>query len=154
MNLSIIIVNYNTFDITCNCLASIFNSKTSLSFEVILVDNNSKDKDPNFFSQRFPKLKLIVNESNLGFGQGNNEGMKIAKGNFFLLINSDTTVCEDTIEKCYHFMESDFSRMNKIGLIGCKLFNSDGSIQPSVFPYTKNNLLNLLITTNPLVNFL
>lgn len=154
MDISIIIVNYNTFEITCNCLTSVLNSKTSCSLEVILIDNNSKDKNPDLFLQKFPYIKLIVNHINLGFGAANNEGMRIAKGKYILLLNSDTIIDSDTLEKCYQFIKSDFARKKNIGLVGCKILNPNGSIQPSVFPYLKNNTLTFLITSNPLINLI
>lgn len=151
MDISIIIVNYNTFRITCNCLKTIFASKTSVSFEVILIDNDSKDKDPNSFLQKFPGIYMISSHTNLGFGFANNEGMKVAKGKYLLLLNSDTLVNQDTLDKCFQFMESEFAKKENIGLMGCKILNPDGSIQPSIFPYLTNGLLTFLRTSNPLV---
>lgn len=150
MNISIVIVNYNTFKITCDCLTTVFNSKTSLLFEVILIDNNSKDEDAILFLQRFPRISLIASRTNLGFGYANNEGMKAAKGKYILLLNSDTLVNADTIDKSFQFMESEFAKKENIGLMGCKILNPDGSIQPSIFPYLKNGLFTFFKTSNPI----
>jgi len=154
MDISIVIVNYNTFKITCNCLATIFNSKTSLLFEVIVIDNDSKDEDPALFLRRFPFVNLISSRTNLGFGYANNEGMKVAKGKYILLLNPDTLISQDTLDKSFQFMESEFAKKANIGLMGCKILNPDGSIQPSIFPYLKNGLFTFFKTSNPIAAFI
>lgn len=154
MDISIIIVNYNTFKITCNCLQTVFANKTSLSMEIILIDNDSKDEDPSRFLHLFPGITLIRNQTNLGFGYANNEGMKVASGKYILLLNSDTLVNPDTLEKSFQFMESEVARKENIGLMGCKILNPDGSTQPSVFPYLQNGLFTFFKTSNPIAGLL
>jgi GT2 family glycosyltransferase len=149
MQLSIIIVNFNTFQLTCDCIDSIKQSTPNLKYEVIVVDNAPKEDYQQRFLSNYPELVYIRSEKNIGFGRANNLGMGIAKGDYFLLINSDTVVVEDCIEKCYAFMEENSSR--EIGLIGCRLLNEDGSYQPSFYPFVHNSAWNYFITNNPVL---
>jgi len=147
MDLSIIIVNFNTFTITSNCLRSIYEATGPvLRFEIILVDNGSKDQPPIHFKKEFPDITLIEAGENLGFGKANNRGMQVARGRYFLLLNSDTIVLPGALEKCFAYMEANPT----VGLLGCKLLNPDRSLQPSIFPYLKNTLWTFFKTINPL----
>lgn len=146
--LSVVIVNFNTLELTRNCIQSVLDSSRSIDLEIIVVDNASKSS-PATLLKEFAGIKLIENSTNLGFGVANNIGMQNAKGNYILLLNSDTIVLEGCLEKCLNFMEKQDSIDNKIGMIGCRLLNEDLSLQPSVFPYLKNSPLVLLQTTNP-----
>jgi GT2 family glycosyltransferase len=150
MDISVIIVNYNTYALTFNCLQTLFASQTTTKFEVILIDNGSKDQNPEEFYKAFPSLTLIQNRKNLGFGAANNIGMNAAHGKYLLLLNSDTLVGTDTLQKCWEFLESDFAITKNIGMIGCRLLNPDHSSQPSVFPYLNNSVFTYFRTTNPL----
>ena len=89
MEVSIIIVNYNTCDITKNCINSIFEYTKDIKFEIILVDNNSKDKSYSVFSND-NRITYLYQQNNLGFGKANNLGFKHAKGKYIFLLNSDT----------------------------------------------------------------
>ena len=91
MFLSIIIVNYNTFDLTCNCIRSIQDT-TSIGHEIILIDNNSKDRSSEEFLKLFPGIRLFTLSENVGFGRANNYGMERAIGKYILLLNSDTGI--------------------------------------------------------------
>jgi len=113
--LSIIVINHNTPEITRKCLDHVFKSK-NIDFEVILINNTPEDG----FS--YPKVKIINNKKPLGFGANNNQGMKIAKGDKILLLNSDAFVHPDTLAKCY---------AQNYDVLGCQLLNEDLSIQPS-----------------------
>ena len=90
MQLSIIIINYNTFTLTCNCIRSIHEKLTGLSYEIVLVDNASVERDPNEFKALFPDIVLVASKENTGFTGGNNLGLKHASGEYILLLNSDT----------------------------------------------------------------
>ncbi len=147
IDLSIIIVNYNTFSVTTNCIRSIYRSISQIRYEIILVDNSSTERDPHDFLIEFPHIRLIPLTQNVGFGRGNNEGIKIATGKVILLLNSDTIVLDDAIEKTYHFLMNDTS----IGLVGCKLLNEDQSEQASSYIPVKHPLINLLVSGNPLL---
>lgn len=89
----------------------------------------------------------ILSELNIGFGRANNLGIENAGGRYLLLLNSDTLLADDCLQKCFAFMEKPESV--KVGLLGCKLLNADGSYQPSFFPFTRNTLWNYLLTNNP-----
>ena len=148
--LSVVIVNFNTLELTRNCIQSVLTSSPSIHLEIIVVDNASK-LSPVTLLKEFGGIKLIENATNLGFGVANNIGMQKAKGNYILLLNSDTIVSGDCLQKCLNFMEDQDSIDNKIGMIGCRVLNQDLTLQPSVFPYLKNNALVLLLTTNPVL---
>ncbi len=113
--LSVIIINHNTSEITRKCIDCVLASK-NIDLEVILINNTPKDKIIN------SKIQIINNKEILGFGENNNIGMKMAKGDKILLLNSDAFVKPDTLSKCY---AQDFD------VLGCQLLNEDLSIQPS-----------------------
>ncbi len=125
MDLSIIIVNYNVKVFLQNLLDSIQKASKEIKSEIIIVDNASDDGSVEFLREKYPSVKLIVNEANLGFGKANNIALKEAKGKFILLINPDTIVAEDTFVKMISF----FSETPEAGLAGCKILNPDGTLQ-------------------------
>ena len=125
MDLSIIIVNYNVKEFLQNLIHSIEKASTNLTKEIIIIDNASDDGSVDFIKEKFPQIKLIANQTNLGFGKANNIGLKQAAGKYILLINPDTLVAEDTFEKMIQFFESN----KNIGLAGCKILNPDGTLQ-------------------------
>ena len=129
MDLSIIIINFNTVKITKECLDSIRNKTKDIKYEIIVVDNASSDGSLQMlekYSQRY-KIKIIKNKTNRGFGPGNNQGLKISKGDFILLLNTDTIIHDDVLSQVYSFM-----RANKnIGIATCALRNMDGTLQGS-----------------------
>lgn len=125
MDLSIIIVNYNVKEFLQNLIHSIEKATLNLTKEIIIVDNASDDGSVDFIKDKFPEVKLIANKKNLGFGKANNLGLKIAAGEYILLINPDTLVAEDTFEKMIQF----FNDTQSAGLAGCKILNPDGTLQ-------------------------
>ncbi|MHB8579116.1 MAG: glycosyltransferase [Ignavibacteriaceae bacterium] len=125
MDLSIIIVNYNVKEFLQNLLHSIAKATLHFSNEIIVVDNASDDGSIELIREKFPNVKLIVNQKNLGFSKANNIGLKVASGNFLLLINPDTIVREDTFQKMLKF----FEEYPEAGLAGCKILNPDGTLQ-------------------------
>lgn len=125
MDLSIIIVNFNVKVFLQNLLDSIEKASTQLQSEIIIIDNASDDGSVELLRDKYPKVKLIVNNRNLGFGKANNLGLKEAKGKFILLINPDTIVAEDTFTKMIEF----FDQTPEAGLAGCKILNPDGTLQ-------------------------
>jgi GT2 family glycosyltransferase len=124
MDVSIIIVNYNTPKLTIEAIRSVLNSKTRYLYEIIVIDNNSSDHSVEIIKKEFPQITLIVNEQNVGFSKANNQGIKLSKGRYILLLNSDTIVNDDTIEKMVEFM--DLNR--NIGASGCKVVLPNGSL--------------------------
>ena len=121
---SVIIVNYNTFQLTSACLQSVYDYTKGVAFEVILVDNASSECDPADFLTSFPSIKLVSSKKNLGFAGGNNLGIKAATGTHYLLLNSDTLLTEDSIAKSYHFLVSK----ERAGVVGCRQIFPDGKI--------------------------
>jgi GT2 family glycosyltransferase len=125
--LSIIIVNWNTRDITRDCLRSVGEHVTRLDYEVIVVDNASSDGSADMIRAEFPGVQLIANDTNVGFGRANNQAMRVARGQYFLLLNSDTLIFDDAIERLVNFIADDAA----IGIAGCKLLFEDGTLQSS-----------------------
>ncbi|MER3499278.1 MAG: glycosyltransferase [Chitinophagaceae bacterium] len=125
MDVSIIIINYNTFQLTCNCIASIIQFTKNVTYEIILVDNASTECDPENFKKEFPQISLVKNTVNAGFAAGNNLGIQMAKGELILLLNSDTVLLEDSISTSVNFYRSH----PMAGVIGCRMIYPDGSIQ-------------------------
>jgi GT2 family glycosyltransferase len=125
--LSIVVVNYETFELTCQCLRSVFQHTAGVSYELILVDNASKDRDPEDFLLRFPDLHLVRSQTNVGFAAGCNLGLRIARGDVVLLLNSDIILTEDTVGKCYRRLTADAS----VDVISPRLVFPDGRVQYS-----------------------
>ena len=135
LTLSIIIVNWNTCDITRNCLRSVREKVTDVDYEVIVVDNASSDSSVDMIRVEFPEAQLIVNTENLGFGRANNQGMRAARGRYLLLLNSDTIVIDDSIQRLIKFIDGE----PEIGIAGFKLLFEDLTLQGSCsrFPSIK-----------------
>lgn len=129
--LSIIIVSYNTRDITHDCLKSIYNAIWRDEFEVIIVDNNSHDGSVEMIKKEFPAVKIIVNKENKFFSIANNQGAKIANGDYLLLLNSDTLVYGNNLQKMIDFFDK---QKESIICIGPKILNKDGSLQSCGMP--------------------
>lgn len=129
MDVSIIIVNFNTKQLTIDCIESIKNHTRDISYEVILVDNASTDGSSEYFSS-MEKIKFVQSETNLGFGAGNNLGARVADGKFLFLLNSDTILRENSIKKIYDFYKSNSGKLN-LGVVGCVLTNKEGLIANS-----------------------
>ena len=125
--ISIIIVNYNSGELLSKSLESIFNSGYDSDIEVIVVDNNSSDNSAGKARVIFPQVAFIQNDRNLGFAKANNLGIKKSKGRSVLLLNPDTVIMQDALQKMVEFMNSS----PDIGIIGAKLLNPNGSIQLS-----------------------
>lgn len=132
MELSIVIVNYNTREKTANCLRSIYAAKLPIDFEVILVDNNSSESMLDL-SVSYPQARIIMNEVNSGMGAGNNIGIKEAVGKFILILNADTEIAPGSIDTMVSAMEKDHT----IGLMGPKLIYPDGERQLSCYRFPK-----------------
>jgi GT2 family glycosyltransferase len=149
MKLSIIIVNYNTIGYLRECLTSVgqFGIK---EMEVFVVDNASNDGSPNMVNAEFPWVKLITNNKNIGFAPANNQALRQCSGKFIMLLNSDTLMLEDTINRIVSFMEQH----PEAGVVGCKLLNTDGSLQPSAtsFPNVIKDTVGIALKGNVLKN--
>jgi GT2 family glycosyltransferase len=141
MEVSIIIVSYNTKKLLRDCILSVRKFTKKLDYEVIVVDNNSTDGSIEYIKD-IKDLKIIQNKRNLGFGQANNQGMKISRGRYILLLNSDTLFIEDSLSKMVFWMD----RHPQVGIASCQLLNPDRTTQPTggYFP----NLLRLFFWAN------
>jgi GT2 family glycosyltransferase len=132
---SIIIINYNTFNLTIECIESIYRNEQSLLFEVIVVDNASTDADISKIKVLFPHITLIKNDRNIGFAKANNVGIQVANGEYILLLNSDTVLLNDAVSRVRSFMQL---RPN-VGAASAQIQFPDGRLQhncqrfPSVF---------------------
>lgn len=140
IDLSIVIVNWNTAQVTCDCLESIYATASGFAFETILVDNASSDGSVAMVRERFPQVEVIANRENRGFAAANNQGMAIARGRYVLLLNNDTVVRGDALGATLRFADS----RPEAGIIGCRLLNPDGSLQRSCFQCP--SISNLLIS--------
>ncbi len=131
IDISIIIVNYNSTELLKNCIDSIEMFTNSINYEIIVVDNNSMTGDFDVLLKDRERVTLIKNDTNKGFGSANNQGVKIAKGKYVLLLNNDTILFESSIKKVFDFAESLKGNI----IVGCKLLNEDRSIQKSVYDF-------------------
>jgi hypothetical protein len=125
-SVSIIIASFNTKALLKKCLASIKGGE-----EIIVVDNGSTDGSTQMVEKEFPKVKLIKNQKNLGFGAANNQGMKAAQGDYLLLLNSDTLIKDEAPLK----MASFLAQNPQAGVVGCRLLNPNGTRQASAGPF-------------------
>lgn len=123
--LSIIIVNYNTFELTSTCIQSIYNQVKDIPYEIILVDNASTEKDPECFKNKFPDITLIKSEVNFGFAKGNNLGIEQSKGKYILLLNSDCELLNNAPLISLNHMESNAD----CGISTVRLQYPNGKIQ-------------------------
>jgi GT2 family glycosyltransferase len=125
MQVSIIIINYNTFTLTSNCIRSVIENTGDVDYEIILVDNGSTECNPEIFLQEFPQLKLVKSSINRGFAYGNNLGIEKASGEYILLLNSDTILKEDSISKSLYYLIN----YENGGVLGCRMVFPEGKIQ-------------------------
>ena len=141
MLISVIIINYNTFQITCDCIESVLRFTKKVDYEIILVDNASPTDDPDDFLLRFPSVNLIKSPVNGGFAKGNNLGIAASKGDVILLLNSDTVLTEDSISMA----AAAFEQHTYIGALGVRLIYPDGKIQRTArkFRSIRNEVLDL-----------
>lgn len=127
IDLSIIILSFNTKDLILQCIESIKKSKPKTKYEIIVVDNGSTDGSVKAL-RKLKNISLILNKENLGFSKANNQGIKKAKGRYVLLLNSDILVMKRAIDRLYGFAKKG----KDVGAVAAKLLNKDKSIQPSV----------------------
>ena len=123
--ISVFIINYNGAAFIEACLESVLNSKCSVDIEVIVVDNQSTDHSIDILKTYKDKVTVVKNKHNSGFSKGNNIAASYATGNYYFLLNNDTVLPEDTIQKLYDY----HSQFSNIGALVPKLLNQDGTIQ-------------------------
>jgi len=127
LDLSVIIVNWNTRDDLGRCLASLVPARDQMALEVVVVDNGSTDGSPGLVARRFPWVRVLALRRNLGFAAANNRGFAVTSGRHRLLLNPDCVVHGDALAQLVAHADADPA----IGLLGPRLLNSDGSLQAS-----------------------
>jgi GT2 family glycosyltransferase len=143
MDISVVIVSYNTLAMTLACIDSIYSAYSEK--EIFVVDNASTDNSAEEIKKHFPEVNLIVNSENRGFGAANNQALKECSGRYVIFLNPDTKVKPETLQNAVAFMDAN----RQIGLAGAKILNPDGTIQESVsyrYPgekYTSGETTNL-----------
>ncbi|PIP28998.1 hypothetical protein COX28_01540, partial [Candidatus Kuenenbacteria bacterium CG23_combo_of_CG06-09_8_20_14_all_39_39] len=139
MDLSIIIVNWHVRDLLKKCLISIYQHIQNINFEVFVVDNASLDGSLKMIQQEFPQVRLIANQRNTGFAYANNQALEQARGQNILLLNPDTELIDNSLEKIVRV----FGQHNDWAVLGGKILNPDHSLQESIrrFPSLKDQLL-------------
>ena len=140
VDISFIIVNWNTRDILIDCLNSIYKTVTDIDREIYVVDNNSTDGSQDAVKNGFSDVKLIENKTNTGFAHANNQALSVMQGRFAVLLNSDAVLQEGAIKSLLNFMNNT----PEAGIAGVQLLNKDGSRQNSIdnFPSLETEILN------------
>jgi O-antigen biosynthesis protein len=126
MDLSVVIVNYNVKFFLEQCLKSVFTSGKNLDMEVFVVDNNSVDGSVEMVAEKFPDVTLMANDRNLGFSRANNQAIHKARGRYVLLLNPDTVLEDDTLQKVVGFMDEHPDG----GGLGVKMLDGQGNFLP------------------------
>ncbi|HOY42616.1 MAG TPA: glycosyltransferase family 2 protein [Chitinophagales bacterium] len=147
MDLSVIIVNYKSPQLILSCLETIYNETKIISFEIIIVDNDSKDDSRQIIQQHYPNVQWIQMDYNSGFARANNAGIRNAKGEFLLLLNSDTLILENALDK----IVSDVRQDNSVAAASVQLLYADYSPQ-NAGNYFVYGGVNVLLTL-PVLNY-
>ena len=134
MDISIIILNYKSKGLGKQCLKGIEACQLKLKYEIIVVDNASKDETVDMIKEEFPRVKIIVADKNQGFAAGMNLGLKIAKGKYYLLLNPDVAVMQGSIMTLYSFME-------KLPVCGAPKYHLDFKPEDYVIKANKKPLI-------------
>lgn len=121
MDVSIILVNYNTKDLTLECISSVYEKTSGLNFEIFVVDNASQDDSVKVIKEKFPHVKLIENKENIGFGRANNLAIKQSNAKYVFLLNTDTVLINNAVKVLFDFME----KTPEAGTCGGNLFDKD-----------------------------
>ena len=139
LDVSVLIVSYNTMEMTRKALSLLADSSRDIDMEVFVIDNASTDNSVEMLRKEYPNLTLIENRENVGFGRANNQALPFIAGRYVLLLNTDAFVETDTISKTVQYMNAS----PQCGILGVKLLGRDGSLQPSCrfFPTPLNIFL-------------
>ncbi|MFI3305480.1 MAG: glycosyltransferase family 2 protein [Rikenellaceae bacterium] len=127
IDVSVIIVNYNTIDLLRDAIASVIEKTVGVNYEIIVVDNDSDDNSEIIINEEFPIVRYIKLPTNIGFGRANNEGIKIANGRNIFCLNPDTELKNNAIKILSDYIDSNAG----VGMVGAQLFFRDGSYQRS-----------------------
>jgi GT2 family glycosyltransferase len=131
MDVSVVIVSWNTRDILRGCLRSVFEQTKEASFEVFVVDNNSRDGSADMVREEFPTVKLIENAQNRGFAAANNQALRLASGRYMLLLNPDTLILDDAISRCVQYADLH----SDVGVVGCQVLEDENRISNTGFSF-------------------
>ena len=134
MDVSIIVVSYNTAGVIKDCLRSVIEKTRGVSYEIIVVDNASSDSSVEMIRSEFPEVRLIENSSNGGFGVANNIGIREAEGDFILFLNPDTVLLNDVASIFHEFFTTE-NRKNNIGAAGSLLVDQNRKYIHSFYPF-------------------
>lgn len=127
VDLSIIIVNWNTKELLRNCLKSVYAETDGMTFEVFVVDNGSTDASAEMVERQFPHATLLRNRDNVGFAKASNQAMRLGRGRHTLLLNSDMVLQGQALRRMVEFME----QYPEAGVVGCHLTNQEGILELS-----------------------
>ena len=127
MDISVVIANWNTRELLRKCISSIYEKTKKVRYQIIVVDNGSQDNSKEMLREEFPDVRIIANKENRGFSRANNQGIRKSTGRYVLLLNSDTEFNNDVLSIMVNFLD----RHPNIGASGCKLLNTDRTVQPS-----------------------
>lgn len=144
MNLSIVIINWNTRQLLKECLTSVAERVGALAAEVWVVDNASTDGSPEMVERDFPQVRLIRNVENRGFAAANNQAIERASGRYVLLLNSDTVVLENVLGESVRYMDEH----PDVAVFGCRVLNPDRTMQATCFQ--EPTFVNLVLKTTGL----
>jgi len=120
-DLSVIIVNHNTRDLVTMCIRSIYAETKAIRYEIILVDNASTDGSVAAIQKQFPEVRVIANTANLGFPEANNYAIPLARGRYILLLNSDTLILDQALDRMVAFMDQH----PEVGITGPKMYDAE-----------------------------
>ena len=155
MDVSVIIVNYNTNELLAQCIHSVIEYTRDVAYEIIVVDNNSNEFTPDDYTSISNNIEIVRLSRNIGFGKANNEGVKIANGELVLFLNSDTLLLNDAISMLYHHMK----KHARVGICGGNLYTKEGEPNmsytesfPTVVDYLKL-LFGLVVLSRKEENF-
>jgi len=120
MDVSVIIVSYNNSKLLRDCLQSVIDNTKGVSYEIIVIDNNSTDGSQDMLRELYPDVTLLCNEENIGFSRANNQGYKRSSGKYLLFLNSDTLILGDAVEKMTMYIREN----PEVGILGPKILDS------------------------------
>jgi N-acetylglucosaminyl-diphospho-decaprenol L-rhamnosyltransferase len=124
---SVVVVSYNTANLLMESLSALHQSLVGITHEVVVIDNASRDGSAELIAKEFPDSHLIINPVNVGFGRANNQALSVVQGRYVLLLNTDAIVSSDTLTKTVSYMDAH----DDCGILGVKIVDRDGTIQPS-----------------------
>ncbi len=131
MKLSVVIICWNDWKVIENCLRSIFENTHRIEYEVIVSDNGSTDGSLDKIRAQFPAVLVVENGANLGFAKGNNAGIRVARGEYVLILNPDTIMHDNSLDRWIEFAD----RHPEAGAFGCRVHNPNGTYQRSARPF-------------------